>query len=942
QFQDGVCSYDFREGILIPVFSGKPPVSERMIGMVFVGKGDLAVRFPDRSDAWLFANHMTNNTNIDPDRLKPILRGDPFTTFIDRGLILSADPNTLKMLYNLEPVGSGVMISEGEDGVDEIFVVTENRGGLRAKVVGINLLANRTRQMQRSGLDPQVIIRQDRMLHEELRFPGDQLRMVADFRTDVGYRVAELEGQVVGSNNYDRWMTCYRDGQDLSDTGYRTMAFSHGTDSDQRRHFMRFSGERFHKLDFQKELQPPVRMVPVSATSQIEIRPFRRGLEQRGDVSSTLTLRAQGADLQHIAMRLPTGTALPRTWTMDSLRLKGGPELAWVGMAAGLAGDNLQLLRVNNTQDGIAANGDAEETTSQPGSANDAITAAQPGGGNNNGLSQGDGEDAANEGTGLVGSSENAALTEREAVIRRRTRFEILVMLPETVPEGEEVTIEMKWHGNWPFASFTVSEGLGPDGTNVVRNLGNSTGPQPFLPDILPSPGGTAWNHETTLGFPTPLFRSMTGAISGDTEEAWLSEGDGWNWVRVKGENQRNPSLILGRWYNYEEGPAQDLPGVKVNLFPKYDGYQVQFPPELRRIVSFYERFLPDFPANEIEVYQGPSQTLARALTGASEAAGPGLVGIEMVATTSVTGGSAVRRENPYLTQHMIARQVAAQYWGQQLKPASSREAWLFQALSDAYGYFYIRGAFGFDAYAKVMTEVREDLERPYEISVSRGADSDFRNKSALSRALALTTPPGLTDIPARIRNAYGVYVIAEMLRNRIGDAVFFEAIDKLAQERAGQRLTTEIFQTIIEESTGRDWSNFFDYWVHGGFLPSIVVSVPKDPPEGTFRGCIETDIPYGAIDVPIRIVDQDGERMVEALVDVVEGRGYFEVSQRDGKVEVEVDPYGMVLAAKRTVKTVNTLPCEDVFAADAETADGELDRADTADTEETEAGTAE
>ena len=57
---------------------------------------------------------------------------------------------------------------------------------------------------------------------------------------------------------------------------------------------------------------------------------------------------------------------------------------------------------------------------------------------------------------------------------------------------------------------------------------------------------------------------------------------------------------------------------------------------------------------------------------------------------------------------------------------------------------------------------------------------------------------------------------------------------------------------------------------------------------------------------------------MVEALVDVVNGEGYFEVTEREGESTVEVDPYGMVLAFSRDIKKVKELPCEGTSAADA------------------------
>ena len=267
----------------------------------------------------------------------------------------------------------------------------------------------------------------------------------------------------------------------------------------------------------------------------------------------------------------------------------------------------------------------------------------------------------------------------------------------------------------------------------------------------------------------------------------------------------------------------------------------------------------------------------------------------------------------------MLARQIAGQYWGQSISPASSRDAWIAESMANSFAYFYIRGVYGFDAYAEIMAELRDDLESPYELSAGQGANTGLRRATARRRALSLTNVPWMTDIPVQRRNAYGTYVIAEMLRNRLGDQVFFGALDRFVEDRDGLRMTTEQLQLVFEEAAGYDLSDFFDYWIHGGFIPEVSLEYQQDD-EGTVRGCILSDVPYGVFDVPVRVVDQDGERMVEAMRDVVDGQGFFEVPARDADAKVELDPYGMILAAGRKVKEVKELSCEDIFEADAAT----------------------
>ena len=233
-FDGGVCRYDLTEGVIIPVFTGRKPVSERRVGLVFIGKGTLTMSFPDKADAQAFANHMVLRAGRDPKEFAAIAHGDaPYVVPIENGLILSADPDVQRTLFDLEPIGAGVVIKEAEEGgeIDEYYTVTENRGKTRAKITATNLIPQRRRLLQLSGIDPLAMLRQDRFLYEELGAPKDDLRFIADFRTADHYRVAEpLQGGVGPGGESDRWLTCYRDPTGFLDSGYETMVFAHGID----------------------------------------------------------------------------------------------------------------------------------------------------------------------------------------------------------------------------------------------------------------------------------------------------------------------------------------------------------------------------------------------------------------------------------------------------------------------------------------------------------------------------------------------------------------------------------------------------------------------------------------------------------------------------------------------------------------------------------------
>jgi aminopeptidase N len=136
-------------------------------------------------------------------------------------------------------------------------------------------------------------------------------------------------------------------------------------------------------------------------------------------------------------------------------------------------------------------------------------------------------------------------------------------------------------------------------------------------------------------------------------------------------------------------------------------------------------------------------------------------------------------------------------------------------------------------------------------------------------------------------------------------------ALDRLARRRMGGWITTEDLQAVMEETSGIDLADFFDYWVHGGRVPEVEISVLLQSSDTgtTLTGCVQTDQPFGSFDLPVRVTDQAGEREIEALVDVDDGVGQFTVPGRAEDVQVAADPDGQLLLYERKVKVVDALP---------------------------------
>ena len=92
---------------------------------------------------------------------------------------------------------------------------------------------------------------------------------------------------------------------------------------------------------------------------------------------------------------------------------------------------------------------------------------------------------------------------------------------------------------------------------------------------------------------------------------------------------------------------------------------------------------------------------------------------------------------------------------------------------------------------------------------------------------------------------------MAEMLRLRIGDQAYFRALDGLAEELAGGLVSTQQLREAFEATSGSELADFFDYWIHGGFIPRLHLDyMVEDAGDGLVRvkGCYQSDVPFGTI----------------------------------------------------------------------------------------------
>lgn len=443
----------------------------------------------------------------------------------------------------------------------------------------------------------------------------------------------------------------------------------------------------------------------------------------------------------------------------------------------------------------------------------------------------------------------------------------IRLHLPKPLAAGETVVITAEHEDTWPYAVFQE----GPLGMVAT---GQSSGLQEFLPAVVPTTLGSPWRFHARVAVPatSKLTASVSGRTVGEREEG------GWRVVEVESEGHAAyfPGVGVGRYVTVDDPAVQGFPAVRVRAFSSHYGTIDQFGPETRRVIGFYEGYLPPYPVREVEVFEAPAR-----FDGFVWIAPHGMVNLQMMLSTQVTGYSI--RDEPHLESAVYAHELAHQYWGHLAPPATVEDFWIAESFSELFACLYVSAAFEQRDCALRMEHKREAWE---------SADAPPNELASLSRAYASWAQP-------RIVYDYGPYLLGEMLIRRIGQQAFFSAVDVMLRERAWEPLTTERLEGYLSLASGQDLGPFFDFWVHGGRLPKLTAEWTTSG--STVTGTVRADVPFGTFDVPVVVRGKDSA--TSAMVTVTDGVGTFTIEAPPGKPVVLLDPDRWVLARSREVQ---------------------------------------
>jgi hypothetical protein len=637
-----------------------------------------------------------------------------------------------------------------------------------------------------------------------------------------------------GVDGDDRWLSVVRDTVGLVDERREVRVSAIGIDLDQREMDLLIGGMLHPPRDAADPTSAPaarVRVEPVLAESTVLIQPTPNGVDLAVTVDSHLTFRAVGGPVIWIDLLVPKMDRVPDSFRLVKVELEDGTPLL------GSPGEDV---------DKPAR--EAPEPRPKP---PDPDPGPGPG-----------------PGPGPDPDPDHDLLPEP-------TASRVRLLLPVPLQPGEQVVVHLVHEDTWPLSQVSTGE--------LRVSLGQSSGVQGFLPVVAPNGVGPAWPFRARVA--VPMAGRVVAAVSGRT----VSEGEqqGWRVTRVESEGRAAwfPAISAGLYTTVDDPAQLGFPAVRVKAYSTHYDTIDQFAAEIRRVIGFYQGWLPTFPVREVEVFEAPPT-----FNGFIWTAPHGMISLSMMYDTRAMGAPTVinrggggnpRNDRPHLENGIVAHEIAHHYWGHLAPPASSEDFWIAESFAELFSCIYLSAAFDAQDCEVRMAEKRRRWEG-YTLNVRPGS---------LSQAYSSVTQPAIVY-------DYGAYVLGEMLIRRLGREPFFAAIDLMLREHPDEPLSSERLQAYLEAASGKDLDDFFDFWIHQGRVPAL--SLTWTTSGGTVRGTVESDVPFGTFDVPVHLRTKDATSVV--WVAVVDGKGAFEAATPAGdSLRVDLDPEGYVLARQRS-----------------------------------------
>jgi peptidase M1-like protein len=245
------------------------------------------------------------------------------------------------------------------------------------------------------------------------------------------------------------------------------------------------------------------------------------------------------------------------------------------------------------------------------------------------------------------------------------------------------------------------------------------------------------------------------------------------------------------------------------------------------------------------------------------------------------------------------AHEMAHQWWGIGVEPASYRDAWLSEGFAEFSGLWFMQARLrDNEKFFKKLRATRHDIRAR-------------RNDAApIALGYRVGDVGGLPQDYQTMVYDKGAWVL-HMLRNLMLDLrtmkedAFRETMQDFYRQYRGRRASTGDFQRVVEEHMGMSMEWFFDEWVRGTAVPTYILSWKSEPGDSgrhiLHLRVRQEDAPASFImSVPLEIVFADSSHAM-VRVNVRGPSVEASLAVPSEPMRLELNPLESVLAEVRT-----------------------------------------
>jgi aminopeptidase N len=451
----------------------------------------------------------------------------------------------------------------------------------------------------------------------------------------------------------------------------------------------------------------------------------------------------------------------------------------------------------------------------------------------------------------------------------------VIVTLPSTVPRETKLTLTFSYTGLLANAENSPVPGIRV--AFIDRDAAYLLLPSRWFPlTNFPSNRYTATFH---LNVPDNFAVAGTGKASAAQPMASTGPAAGGRLLYTFDCKTPAPngSFVAG---NLQLNPKQ-AEGVNVAVYaPRAQSANAaDFAASVARSMTIFSDMFGALPDADMQVIQMPDGTLR-------DFAGPGVVFLSQ------------RAWNPRANDKTIAREVAAQWWGNQVLPASTNDVWISDGLAQYSEALYAEQNAGKEAGLRTIDEF---------------AVGALMYEDAAPIAQSARLAPYSPDYRSVVMNKGAM--IFHMVRSQMGEVPFRSLLHDFYEKYAGKTATVEEFEIMAVQKvqktqvkggeTPEELRGFFVQWLNSTGVPEFALEyVVYRTPKG-FRVAGKIKQPLDTFRMPVDLrIDTEGNPEIKTI-DVIGTESSFTIETfgRPKPGGIKIDPGNLILKGTSTLR---------------------------------------